>query len=52
LRTEIALKLYSVNTAAVHIKYEMLLYIAILHSSKIMNKLELAIAIAADIGMN
>jgi hypothetical protein len=47
-----ASKLYSLNTAAVHLKYELPLYIAILHSSKTMHKLALAIAVAAGIGMN
>jgi hypothetical protein len=44
------LKLYSINTAAVHLKYELPLYIATLHSSNTMKKLELAIAIAAGFG--
>jgi hypothetical protein len=50
LRTEIALKLYPVNTAAVHLKYELPLYIAALHRSKTMNKFDLAIAMASNIG--
>jgi hypothetical protein len=45
-------KLYSLNTAAVHFKYELPLYIATLYSSKTMHKLALAIAVAAGIGMN
>jgi hypothetical protein len=52
LRTGIALKLYPVKTAAVYLEYELPLYIAILYSLKTMNELDLAIAIAADIGMN
>jgi hypothetical protein len=50
LRTEIALKFHSINTAAVHLKYELQLYIAALNFSKTMKKLELAIAIAAGFG--
>ncbi len=50
--TEIALKLSSVKAAALHLKYEIPLYIATLYSLQTMNKLDLAIAIAADIGMN
>jgi hypothetical protein len=51
LSAEITLKLYPLNTAAIHTKYELPLYIAILHSSKTMHKLTLAIAVAAGIGM-
>jgi hypothetical protein len=51
LRTEIALKLYPVNTAAVHLKYELPLFIAALDFPKTMKKFELAIAIAAGFGM-
>jgi hypothetical protein len=47
----IASKSYPLNTAAVHTKYELPLYIALLHFSKIMHKLALAIAVAAGIGM-
>jgi hypothetical protein len=50
--TQIALELCSVNTAAVHLKYELPLYIAALYYPKTINKLDLAIAVAADIGMN
>jgi hypothetical protein len=52
LSADMVLKLYSLNTAAVHFKYELPLYIATLHSSKTMHKLDLAIAVAAGIGMN
>jgi hypothetical protein len=52
LSADIASKLYSLNTAAVHFKYELPLYIATLHSSKTMSKLDLAIAVVAGIGMN
>jgi hypothetical protein len=37
---------------AVHLKYELPIYIAILFSPKTMNKLELTIAITAEIGVN
>jgi hypothetical protein len=47
LSADIASKLYSLNTAAVHLKYELPLYIATLYSSKTMHKLALAIAVAA-----
>ncbi len=50
--TEFGLKLYSIKAAIVHLEYELPLYIAILYFPKTMNKLDLAIAIAADIGMN
>jgi hypothetical protein len=50
LPTETALKLYPVNTGAVHLKYELPLYIAALYRPKTMNKLDLAIAMAANIG--
>jgi hypothetical protein len=50
LPTETALKLYPVNTAAVHFKYELPLYIAALYRPKTINKLDLAIAMAAKIG--
>jgi hypothetical protein len=50
LHTEIALKLYPVNTAAVHLKYELPLYIAALYRPKIINKFDLAVAMAANIG--
>ncbi len=50
--TEIALKLYPIKAAAIHLEYELPLYIATLNPPKTMNKLDLAIAIAADIGMN
>jgi hypothetical protein len=52
LGTDVALKLYPIKAAVAHLEHELRLYIAILYSSKIMNKLDLAIAIAADIGMN
>jgi hypothetical protein len=51
LSADMASKHYSLNTAAVHLKYELPLYIAPLHSSKTMHKLALAIAVAACIGM-
>jgi hypothetical protein len=50
LRTETALKLYPVNTAAVYLKYELPLYIAALYRPRTMNKFDLAIAVAANIG--
>jgi hypothetical protein len=52
LSADMASRLYSLNTAAVHFKYELPLYIATLHSSETMHKLALAIAVAAGIGMN
>jgi hypothetical protein len=52
LSAEITLKFYPLNTAAFHTKYEMPLYIASLHSCKIMHKLALAMAVAVGIGMN
>jgi hypothetical protein len=51
LSADTASKLYLLNTAAVHTKYELPLYIAALHSSKIMHKLALAMAVAVGIGM-
>jgi hypothetical protein len=50
--TDVAIKLCSIKTAATHFEYEIPLYIAILYFPKTINKLGLAIAIAADIGMN
>jgi hypothetical protein len=48
--TDIALKICLVKAAATYPEYEMLLYIAILHAFKTINKLDSAIAMAADIG--
>jgi hypothetical protein len=52
LRANITLKFYPVNTATSHLIYKLPLYITTPHFSKTMNKLDLTIAFAADIGMN
>jgi hypothetical protein len=52
LSDDTASELCLLNTAAVHLKYELPLYIATLHSSKTIHKLDMAIAVAAGIGMN
>jgi hypothetical protein len=48
--TDIALKICLVKAATTYPEYEMPLYIAILHAFKTINKLDPAIAMAADIG--